>query len=159
MTERQKSRQQTKFTNTTKKENVTFATGAVRSSVKPRYDLIPHIPSERIAKRFTGSIGPGGPTGGAFKFGECNWEKGLPTSDVINHTLDHIYRWADAFRESLKKNGSDVPGMQNVLADMRHHTREDDDLAGAAFGLIVLMYQEENGLFHDDRFKVFFESE
>jgi len=149
MADQKKNKRQTRTENPVENECVSFGTGAVRSSTEPRYDLIPYIALDRIAKRFTGSIGPEGPTGGAFKYGEGNWEKGLPTSDVINHTIEHILNWSDAFRESLKNNKGD---MNQVWYEMRRHSQEDDDLAGAAFGLIVLMYQEANEFFHDDRF-------
>lgn len=132
----------------------TFATGAKRSSTMPRFDLIPRGAYERIADRFTGRFVGEEPTGGALKYGECNWEKGLATTDTVNHTLQHIINWMDTFRESLKRHKGD---MEKVRKDMQAHTAKDDDLAGAVFGLIVLMYQEQTGMFHDDRFKVFSE--
>lgn len=127
-----------------------FATGAKRSMRMPRYDLIPMTFFRRMAQRFTGQQSTAGPTGGALKYGECNWEKGMPTSDTLNHTIEHLLSWADKFRESLKKHKGD---MREVQKDMQEHARVDDDLAGAAFGLGVLMYQEQEGMFHDDTYK------
>lgn len=145
-----------------REEIARFGTGAKRSSTMPRYDLIPHDPLRRIAQRFTGQliVSPHGgdfaaaakaqsATGGALKYGECNWEKGMPTSDTVNHTVEHIMRWADAFREALKHHKGD---MSKVREWMQTHSQAEDDLAGAAFGLIVLMQQENTGMFHDDRF-------
>lgn len=136
-----------------------FNTGAVRSSRMPRYDLIPRVALERLAKRFTGELvydteglGISKPTGGALKYGECNWEKGLPTSDVINHIFDHLTRWVNTFRENLKHYNGD---MLLVRRSMLELTKNDDELAGAMWGLVVLMYQEDSGMFHDENFKVF----
>ena len=155
MAGQKKNKEKRKNEVTTETECVQFATGAVRSSVKPRYDLIPRIALERIAQRFTGEVIDGIATGGAFKYGETNWEIGLPTSDTINHIIEHITNYMDAFRESHKKNGNDIPGMQKVVSDMRRHSAIDDDLAGAIFGLIVLMYQEQSmKMYRDERFKV-----
>lgn len=135
----------------------TFNSGAKRSERKFRYDLIPKVALDRLAKRFTGEVigpheGDKWATGGALKYGECNWEKGLPTSDVINHIYDHLSNYVDAFRNGLKRFNGD---MNYVLKGMNHHTSKDDDLAGAMWGLVVLMHQEATGMFHDDNFTVF----
>jgi len=145
-----------------------FETGAVRSSRMPRYDLIPRCALERLAKRFTGEILSKIEigtvvgcvesnndleiqyTGGALKYGECNWERGLPTSDVINHIYDYLTRYVDRFREELKISEGDMRYVQTSL-----RTRQDDDLAGAMWGLVVLMYQEDNLMFHDNNYTVF----
>lgn len=55
---------------------------------------------------------------GAEKYADRNWEKGLPASDCINHVRSHI---------------------NNYLAG----NKDDDDLAGAAWGLFAIMHYEE----------------
>lgn len=134
-----------------------YETGAVRSSRMPRYDLIPRTGLERIAERFTGGLlnhpimeGVGEPTGGALKYGECNWENGLPTSDVINHIYDHLVYYTNEFREALKSFQGDMSQVKNFMQDV---SKVDDHLAGAAWGLIVLMYQENDEMFHDNSFE------
>lgn len=92
-----------------------FASGAKRSRVMPRYDLIPREPFERIARRFEGAP----ETGGAYKYGLNNWQKGLPYSDTWNHVQQHL---------QLHKEGD----------------RTDDHLAAAAWGCIALMWYEEH---------------
>lgn len=149
-----------------------FKTGAKRSDVKPRYDLIPKVAIERLAKRFTGELlvdannlgtfgggdlGRGNEaTGGALKYGECNWEKGLPTSDVINHIYDHLTSYVDQFRVALRNSNGDMNFIQTCL---RTHSKQvDDDLAAAMWGITVLMHQESSDkMYHDDRFTVFYE--
>ena len=128
-----------------------FKTGAKRSEVKPRYDLIPKSFLERVAKRLTGEVTKD--KGGAFQYGECNWEKGLATSDVINHNYDHLSSYANYFREMLKISNGD---MSQVVSGMQSLSRNEDHLAGIACGLIFLMHQEDEGrMYHDDRFTVF----
>lgn len=134
-----------------------FQTGARRSEVKPRYDLIPGTFLRRLANRFTGEMkAPGVATGGALKYGEGNWERGLPTSDVINHVMDHLNSYNDKFRAALTQalNRGDDPhkAMDWVREHMNQWYLVDDDLAGAAWGLAVLMHQEDTGFFHDTRF-------
>lgn len=64
----------------------TFASGAMSSGKKPRYDLIPLWALERIARRFEL---------GAIKYGEDNWQKGARDRDFIidriNHAIEHLY--------------------------------------------------------------------
>lgn len=91
-----------------------FATGAVRSEeIKARYDLIPSGPLERLALRYGL---------GAAKYGEYNWQKGMPFSDTFNHIIDHL--------ESVKRKYE-----QGFAFDFI-----DDDLAGAAWGCFTLMF-------------------
>jgi hypothetical protein len=122
-----------------------------------RYDLIPKVAIDRLAFRYTGHYGyQQVPEGGALKYGEGNWEKGLPTSDVINHTIHHLTNYQNAFRDALTKNihagliGDDL--MHAVRMTMSFHTRNDDDLAAVMWGCSVLMHQEGTGMFHDDQF-------
>lgn len=127
---------------------IEYKTGGKRSSRVPRYDLIPGIFINRLAKRFTGNIET--KDGGAAKYGEYNWEKGLPTSDVINHIIEHLLEYQDTFRNSCKAFQGD---MSHVARDMESFSKIEDHLAGAAFGIAVLMYQEAaKGMIHDDSF-------
>jgi len=136
-----------------------FNTGAKRSSRMMRFDLIPRAALYRLAKRFTGeplpqqsSVGPTVYSGGALKYGEGNWEKGLPTSDVLNHIYEHLTSYSDAFRASMVRNNCN---MKAVGIDMIGYMQEDDHLAGAMWGLAVLMHQEDNDKFyHDDKFRI-----
>lgn len=140
-------------------EKHVYSTGAMRSHRMIRYDLIPKCAIDRLAKRFTGEINEDGgiPTGGAYKYGESNWERGLPTSDVINHVMNHLTNWVEEFRSQMAYNINKISKdkeeiMSNVRMVMKSQSREDDDLAAAMWGLCVLMYQEETGMFHDDQF-------
>lgn len=66
----------------------TFASGAKRSSVKPRYDLILPVFLQRVAAVWTR---------GAEKYGEGNWQKGANDQewikDIPNHIIEHIYQY------------------------------------------------------------------
>lgn len=63
---------------------VQFDTGAVRSSdaEATRYDLISPIGLEAVARACAE---------GASKYGDWNWERGMPVHDLLNHALRHIY--------------------------------------------------------------------
>jgi hypothetical protein len=88
-----------------------FATGAVRSSDKKgvRYGLISPIGMRRLAETYAE---------GAGKYGDCNWELGMPISDIMDHVIAHCYSY-------LAGN------------------RGEDDLAHAAWGLFAAMHMEE----------------
>lgn len=60
-----------------------FETGAVRDIAlhKGRFDLIPPIVLERLAKHFEN---------GAVKYGDNNYRKGIPTTSFIDSCLRHI---------------------------------------------------------------------
>ena len=62
----------------------TFCTGAVRSTDadNTRYDLLSPIAIRRYAAAMAE---------GAEKYGDHNWEKGMPINDLINHGLRHIF--------------------------------------------------------------------
>lgn len=127
-----------------------FSTGAVRSERMLRYDLIPKVAIDRLADRFTGGVDASGkPTGGARKYGENNWRKGLPTSDVINHVINHLTLYMDYFQIGLASSEN----AEQLTAMMRANSYAEDDLAGAMWGISVLMYQEEHGMFFDDLYK------
>src|SRR3990167_1512047 len=126
-----------------------YKTGAKRSSRVPRYDLIPLTALKRLAVRFTGKEVNGEPDGGALKYGEVNWIRGLPTSDVINHIEEHFRTWVECFRNNSFLYGND---MEKIREAMNECSKQNDHLAGAMWGLCVLMHQEMTALFHDDKF-------
>ena len=72
-------------------ENKQFGTGAVRSSDAEdvRYDLISPIGLEAVARTCAE---------GAAKYGDFNWEKGMPVHDLLNHVLRHIYKYLSGDR-------------------------------------------------------------
>lgn len=63
---------------------VRFTTGAVRSSdaEQTRYDLISPVGLRAVAAACAE---------GAEKYGDYNWEKGMPANDLLNHAIRHIY--------------------------------------------------------------------
>jgi hypothetical protein len=63
-----------------------FGTGAVRSSdvEEFRYDLVSPIGLREVARACAE---------GAEKYGDWNWEKGMPVHDLLNHVLAHIYQF------------------------------------------------------------------
>lgn len=65
-----------------------YDTGAVRDRArgKGRYDLLPTKAVHRLAQHFEN---------GAVKYGERNWEKGIPISDYIDSALRHLFRYLD----------------------------------------------------------------
>lgn len=62
-----------------------FNTGAVRDiqEGKGRYDLISPIALQRLAKHYEN---------GAKKYGEGNWEKGMPLSRYLDSLIRHAYK-------------------------------------------------------------------
>jgi hypothetical protein len=89
---------------------VKFSTGAVRSSdaEATRYDLISPIGLEAVARTCAE---------GAAKYGDWNWEAGMPASDLLNHALRHIYKY--------------------LAGD-----RSEDHLPHAAWGLLAAIHSE-----------------
>lgn len=63
-----------------------FESGAVRSkdADNTRYDLISPIALRRLAETCAE---------GAKRYGDHNWLKGMPCSDVMNHCLRHLFLW------------------------------------------------------------------
>ena len=61
-----------------------FGTGAVRSDTfeEFRYDLVSPIGLREVARACAE---------GAEKYGDWNWEKGMPVNDLLNHAIAHIY--------------------------------------------------------------------
>ena len=69
-----------------------YDTGAVRSAdcEQTRYDLISPIGLRRLAETYAE---------GAAKFGACNWENGMPVTDLLNHAIAHIYKFLSGARD------------------------------------------------------------
>jgi hypothetical protein len=63
-----------------------YDTGAVRSGdcKNVRYDLISPIGLQALAQTYAE---------GAEKFGPCNWENGMPVTDLLNHAIAHVYKF------------------------------------------------------------------
>lgn len=89
----------------------TFATGAVRSDdcAKVRFDLISPIGLRRLAETYAE---------GSVKYGDYNWEKGMPINDLLNHVSTHVNQFLSG-------------------------DRSEDHLAHAAWGLFSAMHSEE----------------
>lgn len=93
-------------------ENVTiFSTGSVRSSDanNVRFDLITPVAMRRLAETYSE---------GSKKYGDHNWTKGMPVSQVMNHALRHLYLWLDG-------------------------DKSEDHLAHATWNLCAIMHFEE----------------
>lgn len=90
-----------------------FETGAVRDTQdgKPRYDLLSPYTLTRWAQHMAN---------GAKKYGEGNWEKGIPASRCIASTLRHIFSW--------------------VMGD-----RSEDHLSAILFNVAAIIHWEETG--------------
>lgn len=88
-----------------------FDTGAVRDMQegKGRFDLVPPLALMRLARHYEA---------GAKKYGERNWEKGIPNSSFIDSAIRHM--------------------MQYLAGD-----RSEDHLAAAAFNVFGIMHFEE----------------
>jgi len=67
-------------------ERCVYSTGAERSADRKneRYDLISPIGLQALAQTYAE---------GAQKFGDFNWENGMPAGDLLNHAIAHIYMW------------------------------------------------------------------
>jgi hypothetical protein len=65
-------------------DRVKYQSGAVRSgdAEATRYDLITPIGLAAVAAACAE---------GAEKYGDFNWEKGMPAADMLNHALRHLY--------------------------------------------------------------------
>jgi len=66
---------------------VVFDTGYKRDHVEQaRFDLIPMEILYRLALIYGE---------GARKYGDYNWQKGSPWSDVLNHAMKHFQEWRE----------------------------------------------------------------
>lgn len=63
-----------------------YETGAVRSADcdNVRYDLISPIGIAALARTYAE---------GAEKFGQFNWENGMPVTDLLNHAIAHLFKF------------------------------------------------------------------
>lgn len=88
-----------------------FGTGAKRDiqTGKGRYDLLPPLAIRRIAKHYEN---------GARKYGDRNWEKGMPMSRYADSALRHLFAY--------------IEGM-----------RDEDHLAAAVWNGLAMIHQEE----------------
>lgn len=69
-----------------------FSTGAVRDDAegKGRFDLISPLVLERLARHFEGGI---------KKYGERNWERGIPLGRYLDSALRHVNKWRAGARD------------------------------------------------------------
>ena len=69
-----------------------FESGAVRdySEGKGRCDLLPACALLRLAKHYEA---------GAKKYGDRNWEKGQPTSVLMDSALRHLFKYLDGWKD------------------------------------------------------------
>ena len=111
----------------------TFASGAKRSELKPRYDLIPSVALEALARRYAL---------GAERYGEYNWQKGLPFNDVFNHMQDHMEHFKQWVLEPLA--AAEHPGrredLQKIIATDIQDGEIDNDLAAIMWGCATLLW-------------------
>lgn len=94
--------------------------GAASSDRKPEYRLVPFSLIRRVGQRMTG---------GARKYGEWNWQKGVDDRtfmmDRANHAVEHLYLAIDKLQRGEFGDGA------------------DDDLSAAATNIAFLIeYQE-----------------
>lgn len=92
-------------------KGVEYSTGAVRGSDAEgyRYDLISPIGLRRLAETCHE---------GSAKYGDYNWERGMPVSDMLNHALRHVYLYLSG-------------------------DRSEDHLAHSAWNMLAAMHSEE----------------
>lgn len=70
-------------------ENEVFDSGAVRSKVTERYDLLAPHAMKRLAETYAE---------GAEKYDDHNWLKGMPFSQTMNHALKHCFQYLSGDR-------------------------------------------------------------
>ncbi|MFM2094098.1 MAG: hypothetical protein RIS70_1222 [Planctomycetota bacterium] len=94
----------------------TFPTGAVRSADANdvRFDLITPVGLRRLAETCAE---------GAAKYGDFNWQKGIPASQMLNHAIRHIYLWieGDDSEDHLAHAAWNILGVchfEEVMPDM-----------------------------------------
>jgi hypothetical protein len=98
----------------------TFPGGAIRDPLEEeRFDLISPIGMIRLA-HVAGE--------GAIKYGEDNWRKGLPNSNLVNHAFRHLVAY--------------------ISGD-----RQEDHLAKVAWGVFAVMENELHRPAMDDMYK------
>lgn len=87
-----------------------FGTGAVRSSTfeEFRYDLVSPIGLREVARACAE---------GAEKYGDWNWERGMPVHDLLNHAIAHLYHFLAGDRSEPHLGHA----AWNVLAAIHSH--------------------------------------
>lgn len=97
-------------------EMITFNTGARRSADAQdvRYDLITPVGLRRLAQTCAE---------GAKKYGDHNWQKGIPATEMLNHAIRHIYLWleGDAAEDHLAHAAWNILGVchfEELLPEM-----------------------------------------
>ena len=93
----------------------TFPSGAVRSSDAEhvRFDLITPIGLRRLAETCAE---------GAHKYGDFNWQQGIPASQMLNHAIRHIYLWLEGDRseDHLAHSAWNILGVCHFEEAMPH---------------------------------------
>jgi len=97
--------------------NEKFKSGAVRQKTtgQGRYDLLSPFAIHRLALVFEK---------GAKKYGDRNWEKGIPAENLIDHALRHIFAYMAG-------------------------EKDEDHIAHAAWNLLAIIHFEE--LFEEEK--------
>jgi hypothetical protein len=69
-----------------------FGTGAVRDMAlgKGRYDLISPLAMKRLAKHYQN---------GSLKYGDRNWEKGIPLNSYLDSAMRHLFNYLEGLRD------------------------------------------------------------
>lgn len=95
--------------------HVRYSTGATRTADAElvRYDLISPIGLEAVARACAE---------GAAKYGDYNWERGMPASDLLNHAIRHIYHFqsGDRSEDHLGHAAWNILGAIHSLAMWPH---------------------------------------
>ena len=73
-------------------ERTEFASGAVRDmhEGKGRFDLLPMCVLMRLARHYEA---------GSLKYGDRNWEKGIPCHSYADSALRHICKYMDGWKD------------------------------------------------------------
>ena len=94
-----------------------YATGATRDkrAGKGRYDLITPFMLERLAGVYER---------GAVNHGDRNWEKGIPTSRLVDSAMRHI----NQFREGLRDEDHIAQAIWNLACIIHFEELKREDL-------------------------------
>lgn len=89
-----------------------FSTGAMRDrqAGKGRFDLLPPIALARLARHFEK---------GANKYGDRNWEKGIPLSRYLDSALRHAF----SYLQGQEEEDHLVAAAWNLLAALETESR------------------------------------
>ena len=73
-------------------ERTEFATGAVRDmhEGKGRFDLLPMCVLMRLARHYEA---------GSLKYGDRNWEKGIPCHSFADSAMRHLVKYMDGWKD------------------------------------------------------------